>query len=149
MNNSFEQLFGAFSEEALHQAFKDCEIENVRISMGKKSIEIDAFFPLVVNYKIIEGAENALREKLLVNSVTIFPRMPAESFSEEYHSSLVFEAAPCHSPVKNQTTNRLKTQRPTETRLPPSGMYTYSRNQPPSVMCQRRQNSVMLFEMYG
>ncbi|MBQ6601675.1 MAG: PolC-type DNA polymerase III [Clostridia bacterium] len=92
MNNSFEQLFGAFSEEALHEAFKGCEIENVRISMEKKSIEIDAFFPLVVNYKIIEGAENKLKEKLLVNSVTIFPRMPSESFSEEYYSSLVFEA---------------------------------------------------------
>ena len=92
MNNSFEQLFGAFSEEALHEAFKGCEIENVRIGMEKKSIEIDAFFPLVVNYKIIEGAENALREKLCVNMVTIFPKMPSELFSEDYHSSLVFEA---------------------------------------------------------
>ena len=91
MNNGFEQLFGAFSEEALHEAFKGCEIENVRIAMERKSIEIDAFFPLVVNYKIIEGAENTLKEKLTVNSVTIFPRMPAESFSEEYHASLVFE----------------------------------------------------------
>ena len=92
MNNSFEKLFGAFHEEVLHESFKDCEIKNVRIDMGKKSIEIDAFFPLVVNYKIIEGAENTLREKLTVNSVTIFPEMPSESFSEEYHSSLVFEA---------------------------------------------------------
>lgn len=92
MNNSFEKLFGTFSDGVLHEAFKGCEIENVRISMENKSIEIDAFFPLVVNYKIIEAAESHLREKLIVNSVTIFPKMPSESFSEEYYSSLVFEA---------------------------------------------------------
>lgn len=92
MNNGFEKLFGAFSQEALNEAFHGCQIENIRISMEKKSIEIDAFFPLVVNYKIVEGAENALREKLLVNSVTIFPKMPAENFSEDYFPSLVHEA---------------------------------------------------------
>ena len=92
MNNGFEKLFGAFSQEALNEAFHGCQIENIRISMEKKSIEIDAFFPLVVNYKIIEGAENALREKLLVNTVTIFPKMPSEKFSEDYFPSLVHEA---------------------------------------------------------
>lgn len=92
MNNSFEQLFGTFSDGVLHEAFKDCQIENVRIRMEKKSIEIDAFFPLCVNYKIIEAVENNLREKLLVSSVTLFPKMPPESFSEEYFSSLVYEA---------------------------------------------------------
>ena len=33
--------------------------------------------------------------------------------------------------------------------LPPSGIYRYSRNHVPSVMCQRRQNSVMLSARYG
>mgnify|MGYP000034315128 CR=1 FL=1 len=31
--------------------------------------------------------------------------------------------------------------------FPPRGIYTYSRNQPERVMCQRRQNSVMEAEM--
>lgn len=92
MNNSFEQLFGVFADETLHEAFKGCQIENVRISMEQKSIEIDAFFPLAVNYRIIESAENTLREKLIVNLVTIFPKMPSESFSQDYFSSLVYEA---------------------------------------------------------
>ena len=34
-------------------------------------------------------------------------------------------------------------------RLPPRGMYTYSLNQVPREICHRRQNSVILFEIYG
>ncbi len=91
MNNAFEQLFGEFYNEKLHESFKLCQIENIRIALEKKSIEIDAFFPLTVTYKIIEEAENTLRENLCVNSVTIFPKMPSESFSEGYYSSLIYE----------------------------------------------------------
>ena len=68
MNNSFEQLFGAFTDGALYEAFKGCQIENVRIAMEKKSIEIDAFFPLTVNYKIIEAAEKFFVNGMSYNS---------------------------------------------------------------------------------
>ena len=33
--------------------------------------------------------------------------------------------------------------------MPPRGMYTYSLNQVPREICHRRQNSVILFEIYG
>ena len=35
-----------------------------------------------------------------------------------------FHAAPCHSPVKNHTTNMLNIHLAFLTRFPPSGMYT-------------------------
>ena len=35
-----------------------------------------------------------------------------------------FHAAPCHSPVKNQTTKMLKIHLGLETLFPPSGIYT-------------------------
>ena len=92
MNNRFEELFGVFSEESLHEIFRDAQIQNVRISMEKKSIEIDAFFPVIVTYRIIQKAENLLRENLSVNSVVIYPQMPSEIFSEEYFFTLVEEA---------------------------------------------------------
>ena len=55
-----------------------------------------------------------------------------------------FQAAPCQNPVKNHTTSRLKIVRTLPLRFPPSGMYTYSRNHAPSVICHLRQNSVTL-----
>ena len=92
MNNRFEELFGTFHDEKLHEVFQDAQIENVRISMEKKSIEIDAFFPVIATYKILFKAEEILRENLSVSSVTVFPRMPAEIFSEAYFGTLVDEA---------------------------------------------------------
>ena len=53
-----------------------------------------------------------------------------------------FQLAPCHRPVQAHTTNRLNTSRAGFTRLPPKGIYRYSRNQLPKEMCHRRQNSV-------
>ena len=50
-------------------------------------------------------------------------------------------------PVSSSTMNRFKICRLSPLRLPPSGIYTYSRNQPDRVMCQRRQNSVMEAEI--
>ena len=92
MNNRFEELFGTFQDERLHEVFQNAQIENVRISMEKKSIEIDAFFPVIVTYKILLKAEEILRDRLSVNSVTVFPKMPAEIFNEAYFSTLVDEA---------------------------------------------------------
>ena len=92
MNNRFEELFGTFHDEKLHEVFQDAQIENVRISMEKKSIEIDAFFPVIVTYEILQKAESVLRENLSVNGVTLFPKMPAEVFSEAYFGTLVDEA---------------------------------------------------------
>ena len=57
------------------------------------------------------------------------------------------QLAPCQMPVAAQTTNRLNTCRPLPRRLPPRGIYTYSRNQVDREMCHRRQNSVMLLEI--
>ena len=58
-----------------------------------------------------------------------------------------FQLAPCQMPVSSSTTNRLKIWRLRPLRLPPRDIYTYSRNQPDRVMCQRRQNSVMEAEI--
>src|SRR5574344_1801363 len=57
--------------------------------------------------------------------------------------SAKFQSAPCQKPVRNQTAIILNSCRGSGQRLPPSGIYTYSRNQVPSVICQRRQNSVI------
>ncbi len=92
MSNRFEELFGTFFDEHLHESFEDAQIHNIRIAMEKKSIEIDAFFPRIVTYNVIEKAQNYLKESLNVFSVSIFAKMPAEVFSEEYFSTLVHEA---------------------------------------------------------
>lgn len=92
MSNRFEELFGIFPDERLHEAFENAQIQNVRIAMEKKSIEIDAFFPVLVTYKITDKAEEYLRNLLNVSSVTIEPKMPSECFNEEYFSTLAHEA---------------------------------------------------------
>lgn len=92
MSNRFEELFGIFSDEGLHEIFQNAQVQNVRIAMEKKSIEIDAFFPVIVTYNFLQKAETTIRENLFVNSVTIFPTMPSEVFSEAYFASLVEEA---------------------------------------------------------
>ncbi len=91
MSNKFESLFGAFENEKLHEAFNDCEIENVRISMEKKSVEIDALFPRLVTYRYIAEAQGVLCRSLMVNTVKIESRMPSECFCEAYFGSLVKE----------------------------------------------------------
>ncbi len=89
MSNRFNELFGSFGDEKLDEAFSQCTIENVRISLEQKSIEIDAAFSDIVTKKLTEKAENKLAAALSVQSVKIFAFMPSECFSEEYFSSLV------------------------------------------------------------
>ncbi len=91
MSNNFESLFGVFENEKLHEAFCDCEIENVRISMEKKSVEIDALFPHMVTHRYIAEAQRVLCQKLLVNGVRIESHMPSECFGEDYFGSLIKE----------------------------------------------------------
>ena len=91
MSNRFTDLFGGFENEKLQSAFADCEIRNVKISMEKKSIFIDAFFPLLVTFNYIAKAEEILKEKLMVNEVKIESQMPSECFSEGYYGSLIKE----------------------------------------------------------
>lgn len=92
MSKSFENVFGVFGDSMLHEAFSESEILNIRISMGKKSVEIDASFPRLVTDKVIKKAEEVLAQILLVSNVKIFPEMPPECFSEEYFSSLTAKA---------------------------------------------------------
>ena len=61
MSNRFTDLFGGFENEKLQEAFADCEIRNVKISMEKKSIFIDAFFPKLVTFNYIARAEEYLK----------------------------------------------------------------------------------------
>ena len=91
MGNYFEELFGVFQDEKLHESFVNAEIQNVRIAMEQKSVEIDAFFPVLVTYKTIEKAQEYLKKALDVFSVSVFPKMPAECFSEKYWSTLAHE----------------------------------------------------------
>ena len=56
----------------------------------------------------------------------------------------------CHKrPVSAQTASRFNMVRRLPLQLPPRGMYMYSLNHVPSVICQRRQNSVMVRDIYG
>ncbi len=91
MSNNFESLFGVFENEKLHEAFDECKIENVRISMENKSVEIDALFPRLVTRRYITEAQKVLAEKLLVGSVKIESHMPPECFGEGWFSSLIAE----------------------------------------------------------
>lgn len=89
MSNKFKDLFGSFSDEKLDEAFSGCEIQNVRISMESKEIEIDAFFPYIITKKLTDKAEEKLTSALGVENVKLFSFMPSEAFSEEYYTSLV------------------------------------------------------------
>ena len=80
MGNYVEELFGVFQDEKLHESFVNAEIQNVRIAMEQKSVEIDVFFPVLVTYKTIEKAQEYLKKALDVFSVSVFPKMPAECF---------------------------------------------------------------------
>lgn len=91
MSNRFTDLFGGFENEKLQSVFDGCEIRNVKISMEKKSIEIDAFFERLVTFKYIAKAEEFLRDKLSVSEVKIESKMPPECFSEGYYGSLIRE----------------------------------------------------------
>ena len=53
-----------------------------------------------------------------------------------------FQLAPCHRPVQNHTIRIFRRVFAVPQRLPPRGIYRYSRNQPVRDMCHRRQNSV-------
>ena len=53
-----------------------------------------------------------------------------------------FQVAPCQNPVQNHTMRILRSVLAVPWRLPPRGIYKYSRNQAVRDICQRRQNSV-------
>lgn len=89
MSSRFEELFGAFDSSELKEAFSESEIQNVAISMEKKHIEINVFFPRLVTDKILNKAEGLLCGRLGVVSVHIEPQMPAECFSEGYFATLI------------------------------------------------------------
>ncbi len=91
MNSVFEELFGPFTSQELSERFAECKIENVSISMEKRQVEIEAFFPSLVTDKVLEEAQSQLKSRLGVSSVIIKPRMPAECFSEGYFATLVRE----------------------------------------------------------
>ena len=63
--------------------------------------------------------------------------------------STKFQLAPCHRPVRDHTISRFRMCLCTFTLFPPSGMYTYSRNQVESDMCHLRQKSVIVDAIYG
>ena len=60
-----------------------------------------------------------------------------------------FQLAPCQKPVQNHTMKMLRSVFAVPPRLPPRGIYRYSRNQVVSDMCHRRQNSVTDAARYG
>ena len=76
--------------------------------------------------------------------------LPSQSFSmvsrmPKYSpQKMKFQLAPCQKPVRDQTIIRFRTHFHLLTRLPPKGIYTYSRNQVLRVICHLRQKSVML-----
>ena len=47
MSNKFTDLFGGFENERMQEAFADCEIKNVKISMEKKNTaHLTTHYPL-------------------------------------------------------------------------------------------------------
>lgn len=60
-----------------------------------------------------------------------------------------FQSAPCQKPVNIQTIKRLRRVLALPWRLPPRGIYTYSLNHEPKVLCHLRQNSVIERDVYG
>ena len=84
-----------------------------------------------------------------VNSGLLFLLVLRGTAVSYTHLNRKFTLAPCQIPVKSHTTRMSRTWRRPPFRLPPRGMYTYSLNQVPREICHRRQNSVILFEIYG
>ena len=54
-----------------------------------------------------------------------------------------FQLAPCQNPPKSMVSIRFIWRRCLPLRLPPSGIYKYSRKKRDNVICQRRQKSMM------
>ncbi|MGN0486139.1 MAG: PolC-type DNA polymerase III [Acutalibacteraceae bacterium] len=89
MNNNFEQLFGVFEDQGLHEVFSECEIRNVTVSPSHRNVTVDAFFPRLVTQSAVDSAEALLTQSLGGVPVVIEPHMPPECFSEGYFASLV------------------------------------------------------------
>ncbi len=89
MSNKFYDLFGVFGDAVLDDAFAGSEIQNVKIVMDEKKIQIEIFFPYIIKKKILDSAAERLAVMLKVEKVSFEPTMPSEVFSEEYFKSLV------------------------------------------------------------
>lgn len=90
MSVSFGSLFGElFEDNTLTAVFAGCEVENIRIFKEKRLMELDLVFSGLMTDSVLEKAQKAISEKLLLDSAVINPKMPPESFSPEFYSSLI------------------------------------------------------------
>ena len=90
MSVNFGSLFGElFEDSTLSQAFASCEVENIRIFKEKRLMELDLVFGGLVTDSVLSKAQKTICEKLLLDSALIHPKMPPESFSPEFYSSLI------------------------------------------------------------
>ena len=89
------------------------------------------------------------------NIFTLSNTLPRNSFSMRSTTKRnnphmrKFQSAPCHSPVNIQTVNMASIILSLPFLFPPIGIYTYSPNHLPSVICQRLQKSVKECAIYG
>ena len=90
MRVSFSSLFGElFEDSTLAAVFAGCEVENIRIFKEKRLMELDLVFGRLVTDSTLEKAQKTICEKLMLDAAVIYPKMPPESFSPEFYTSLV------------------------------------------------------------
>ena len=91
MGNSFTSLFGELAgNEKAAALLSQSSVGNIRIYKESRKMELELFFSALVSHKELSFAEAELKERLALESVEIFPKMPPELFSEGYFSSLVY-----------------------------------------------------------
>ncbi len=90
MSNSFTSLFGELAgNEKAAELLSGSSVGNIRIFKESRKMELELFFSALVSHKELSFAEEELKERLSLESVEIFPKMPPEVFSEGYFPSLV------------------------------------------------------------
>ncbi len=92
MSCDFLSLFGFLPDETIRDLLPaDTQVQNVQILKDSRTMRLLLSFPFLVKGSVTEKAADALKAALGLDTVTIDPRMPAESFSEAYFGTLVRE----------------------------------------------------------
>ena len=90
MSNSFTSLFGGLAgNERAAELLSQSSVCNIRIYKESRKMELELSFSALVSHKELSFAEEELKNRLALESVEIFPKMPPEIFSEGYFPSLV------------------------------------------------------------
>ena len=92
MSCEFSALFGSIPDEAIAARLPaETQVERVQILKESRTMRLMLSFPRLVKGADVQDVAAALQRALTLSSVVIDVKMPPESFSEAYFSTLVQE----------------------------------------------------------